>query len=238
MIGTKIEVTMGRHREFDVDKALDAALSVFWQKGYEGTSFEDLTRVTGVARPGLYSVFGNKEAFFRKALDRYDKTYMAFMSEALGEPKVRDVVRRILEGSLEVQTLNGASRGCLGVNGALACSDETEPIRQELIARRKATEAALRVRLERARQEGELTSSADCAMLASYVMTVNQGMAVQAKAGASKATLGAIVDHVLATWPCRTQKRGTRGKARTPGRTKIDARVRMDQIFHPADHRL
>lgn len=198
---------MGRHREFDVDKALEAALSVFWQKGYEGTSFEDLTRATGVARPGLYSAFGNKEALFRKALDRYDATYMSFMSDALAEPNSRDVVRRILEGSLAIQTLDGASRGCLGVNGALACSDEAEPIRLELIARRSAAETALRARLERARREGDLPASADCAMLASYVTTVNQGMAVQAKAGASRATLGAIVDHVLATWPSSENKR-------------------------------
>ncbi|WP_454915211.1 TetR/AcrR family transcriptional regulator [Xanthobacter sediminis] len=190
-----------------MDKALDAALTVFWQKGYEGTSFEDLTRATGVARPGLYSAFGNKEALFRKALDRYDTKYLHFMSEALHEPEVRDVVRRILEGSLEVQTLNGASRGCLGVNGALACSDDAEPIRQELIARRNASEAALRARLEHARQEGDLPPSADGAILASYVMTVAQGMAVQAKAGASKATLGAIVDYVLATWPSPTRRR-------------------------------
>ncbi len=192
---------MGRHREFDVDKALDAALAVFWDKGYEGASFEDLTRATGVARPGLYAAFGNKEALFRKALDRYDSRYMTFMSTALDEPNSRAVVQRILEGSLEVQTLNGANRGCLGINGALACSDEAESIRQELIRRRNATEAALRVRLERARQEGDLPRSADCAMLASYVMTISQGMAVQAKAGASKATLDAIIAHVLATWP-------------------------------------
>ncbi len=191
---------MGRHREFDPDKALEAALCVFWQKGYEGTSFEDLTRATDVARPGLYAAFGNKESLFLKALDRYDANYMTFMSEALDEPKARDVVRRILEGSLKVQTLNDVTRGCLGVNGALACSNESEPIRQELIARRSATEAALRARLERAREEGELPQSADCAMLAGYVMTVTQGMAVQAKAGASKATLNAIADHVLATW--------------------------------------
>lgn len=196
---------MGRHREFNIDEALDAALLVFWQKGYEGTSFEDLTRATGVARPGLYSAFGNKEALFRKALDRYDSTYMAFMSAALNAPRSREVVRRILEGSVEVQTLNGASCGCLGINGALACSDEAESIRQELIRRRNATEAALRARLKRSCQEGDLPRSADCAMLASYVMTISQGMAVQAKAGASKETLGAIVKHVLATWPLSTQ---------------------------------
>ena len=196
---------MGRHREFDVDRALDAALLVFWEKGYEATSFEDLTRVTGVAKPGLYSAFGNKEAFFRKALDRYNEKYMGFMSEALNAGTTREVIRRVLEGSLAVQTLDGASRGCL-INGALAGSDESESIRQELIARRKAREAALRSRLERAWEEGELPASADCAMLASYVMTINQGMAVQAKAGASRATLGAIIEHVLATWPAeRTQ---------------------------------
>lgn len=192
---------MGRHREFDVDEALDAALSVFWQKGYEGTSFEDLTNATGVARPGLYSAFGNKETLFRKALDRYDSKYMSFISEALSETRARDVVRRILEGSVEVQTLYSTNRGCLGINGALACSDEGEPIRKELVARRNATEAALRRRLQRARQEGDLPRSADCAVLASYIMTVNQGLAVQAKAGASKAMLRAIVEHVLTTWP-------------------------------------
>lgn len=62
---------------------------VFWQKGYEGTSFEDLTQATGVARPGLYSAFGNKKEFFAKALNLYDAKYMRFMSEALNEPTSR-----------------------------------------------------------------------------------------------------------------------------------------------------
>ncbi len=201
---------MGRHREFDMDEALDAALSVFWQKGYEGTSFEDLTNATGVARPGLYAAFGNKESLFLRALDRYDAKYMAFMSEALNEPKSRDVVRRILEGSVGVQTLRSTTRGCLGLNGALACSDEGEPIRKELIRRRNATEAALRARLERAKQEGDLPRSADCGMLAGYVMAVNQGLAVQAKAGAPKTKLVAIVQHVLATWPSSERSKNGR----------------------------
>jgi AcrR family transcriptional regulator len=192
---------MGRHREFDADEALDAALEVFWDKGYEGASFEDLTRATRVARPGLYSAFGNKEALFRKALDRYDERYMSFMSEALNAPTSREVVRAILQGSVAVLTLNGESRGCLGINGALACSSDSIAIQQELAARRKTGEAALRVRLEAARDQGELPASSDCAMLASYVMTVNQGMAVQAKAGTPKATLDALIEHVLSTWP-------------------------------------
>ena len=192
---------MGRHREFDTQKALDAALEVFWAKGYEGSSFEDLTRATGVARPGLYSAFGNKEAFFRKALDRYEELYMAFMAEALKANTTREVVKSILEGSAAVQTLGGESRGCLGVNGALACSDDSEPIRGELVARRKSTEAALRSRFEMAKDQGELPTYVDCAMLANYVMTINQGMAVQAKAGTPKSALDATIAHVLSTWP-------------------------------------
>lgn len=62
---------MGRNREFDIDQALDAALCVFWKKGYEGTSYTDLTQATGVERPALYSAFGNKEALFLRVLDRF-----------------------------------------------------------------------------------------------------------------------------------------------------------------------
>lgn len=191
---------MGRYREFDVDVALEAALSVFWKKGYEGTSFDDLTRATGVARPSLYATFGNKESFFRKALDRYDGTYMAFMADALKETKISNVIRLILEGALNTHTLEGESRGCLGINGALACSDNAEPIRQELINRRTRSEAALAERFEQAKTEGELSPSADGAALAKYIMMMTQGMAVQAKAGVSNDMLRPVVDHILSTW--------------------------------------
>lgn len=194
---------MGRHRQFEEGEALEAALSVFWQKGYEGTSFEDLTQATGVARPGLYSAFGNKEALFIKALDLYDAKYMAFISEALSEPTSIKVVERILRGSADVHTMDSAHPGCLGINGALACSDDAEPIRRELIRRRAATQLALRKRLERAQREGELPSLIDGATLASFVMAVSQGMAVQAKAGASKKELEGLVEYVLKTWPVR-----------------------------------
>ena len=74
---------MGRHREFDVVQALDAALRVFWRKGYEGASYADLTEATGVERPALYSAFGNKEALFRRALGRYYERYLDYLPEAL-----------------------------------------------------------------------------------------------------------------------------------------------------------
>ncbi|WP_034916854.1 TetR/AcrR family transcriptional regulator [Erwinia sp. 9145] len=192
---------MGRHRQFDENDALESALAVFWQKGYEGTSLDDLTQATGVARPGLYSAFGNKEQLFLKALDLYEAKYMGFMLDALKAATSRLVVERILNGSASLQTRNSSHLGCLGINGALACSEDAENIRCELIRRRTANEAALINRFEKARQEGDLAESQDCKALASFIMVLSQGMAVQAKAGVSRKTLNGMIEHALATWP-------------------------------------
>lgn len=192
---------MGRHREFDAEKVLDAALSVFWQKGYEGTSFEDLTMATRVARPGLYAAFGNKESFFLHALARYNEKYMGFMTSALEQGTARAVAAAILAGTIDLNTRYAESPGCLGTNGALACSDEGEPIRRELVRQRGLSEAGLKLRLDRAKEEGDLPPSADPATLAAMVMTVCQGIAVQAKAGTPKQALEAVAEAVLAGWP-------------------------------------
>ena len=192
---------MGRQREFDVDQALEAALGVFWRKGYEGTSYTDLTQATGVERPGLYSAFGNKEALFRQALARYYEHYLAFFTEALLQPTSRQVAEHILRGVAELNTRYPDRTGCLGIHGVLAGSDDSEPIRKTLIEARAGGETALRERFERAKTEGDLPESANCAALAAFVMAVTHGMAVQAKAGFSRETLEAVADQALSTWP-------------------------------------
>lgn len=194
---------MGRHRQFDPEQALEAALLVFWQKGYEGTSFEDLTQATGVARPGLYAAFGNKEALFRRALDLYEERYLGFLREALQAESSGAVVEGMLRGAVRLHTQCPSHAGCLGVTGALACSEEGESIRGELVRRRMEGQEALRARLERARAEGDLPETEEAATLAGYVMAVLQGMSVQAKAGATRGELEKIVEHVVARWPGR-----------------------------------
>src|SRR5438093_11447325 len=132
--------TVGRPRAFDVDEALDQALKVFWRKGYEGTSLPDLTRAMGINRPSLYAAFGNKEALFRKALDRYNDGPAAYVREALEEPTARAVVEALLRGAVEQLSSPRHPQGCLMVQGALSCGTTANPIRRELASRRRSEE--------------------------------------------------------------------------------------------------
>jgi AcrR family transcriptional regulator len=191
----------GRPRAFDIEEALDRAVRVFWQKGYEGASLDDLTGAMGISRPSLYAAFGDKETLFRKALDRYAEGPSAFVREALKEPTARAVVEHLLLGAVRSQTDPDTPPGCLMVHGALACGEGAETIRRELRARRSADEAALRRRLVRAKAEGDLPLEANPADLARYVVTVMRGMAVEAAGGASGHALRRVVRLALRAWP-------------------------------------
>jgi len=193
-------VPMGRPREFDVDQALDRALKIFWRKGYEGTTLPDLTRAMGINRPSLYAAFGSKEGLFCKALDRYAEGPAAYVREALKAPTARAVAERLLDGAVDVVTGRRNPRGCLMVQGALACGEAAESVRRELVSRRLAGEAAIRQRFERAIADGDLPADSDPADLARYVAAVSQGMAVQAAGGASRAELRRVAALALRAW--------------------------------------
>ncbi len=191
----------GRPRTFCAEQALDHAMKVFWEKGYEGSSLPDLTAAMGMNRPSLYAVFGNKQELFHKALERYGATRMGFFDRALALPTARAVVERVLIDYIAVQTEAGSPRGCLRINCALACGDDAQPVRDELAAARAGCELKLRQRLQRAVAEGDLAPDADPELLARYVMSLAQGMAVQASGGVTRAQLLPLVALAMRAWP-------------------------------------
>jgi AcrR family transcriptional regulator len=201
LAGTRVRAHLGRPRAFDPDTALEAALRVFWTKGYEGTALSDLTAAMGINRPSIYATFGNKEALFRKALDRYSAKMTGFTAEALKEPTARAVAEVLLAGTADLLSCPGNPKGCLMVQGALACGDEADPIRKELIARRATGEAALRERFARAKAEGDLAAGTDAGDLARYVVAVMHGMSVKSAGGASREELQGVIDFSLRGWP-------------------------------------
>jgi AcrR family transcriptional regulator len=194
-------VALGRPRAFDAEEALGKALKVFQRKGYEGSSIAELTDAMGINPPSLYAAFGSKEELFRKALDRYVGIREDFSHEALNAPTARAVVEQLLRGTADQLTDPQNPPGCLLVQGALSCGDAAEPVKKELCFRRVAEEVALRHRLERALEEGDLPKHVNVAGLARYIATVSQGMAVQAAGTATRADLHTVVDAVMQTWP-------------------------------------
>ena len=186
----------GRPREFDLDKALERAMQLFWRQGYEGTSLNDLTRELGVTRPSLYAAFESKEALFLRALDLYEAR-AGYREAALTARTASAYARALLEGAADLHGDKKNPPGCLGVQGALACAPESDAIRAELIRRRKIGEGIIRERLKRAKAEGDLPTEADPADLARYLSIVIYGITVQAAGGATRKELRSVAELAL-----------------------------------------
>ncbi|QGQ97691.1 TetR/AcrR family transcriptional regulator [Paenibacillus psychroresistens] len=191
----------GNFRTFDTDAALDRALEVFWERGYEGSSLTALTKAIGISRPSLYAAYGNKEELFQKVLDRYEVGPMMFRTYALQEPTARAVAERLLHGTIENIINEKTPKGCLFVQAALSCGEESEDIRQELNLRRASTEKALNRRFEQAIIDGDLPTYINPDRLARYVTTVQHGLCVQATGGSTREELLEVVDMAMMAWP-------------------------------------
>jgi len=195
--------TRGRPRAFDNEEALDRALKVFWTRGYEGASLNELTNALGINRPSLYAAFGNKEELFRKALARYLEGPVAYLREVMHETTARQVVEQFLLKSVDVLTDKNNPGGCMVVQGALSCGEGAAIIRQELINCRKSYEDEFCRRFEDAQAKGDLDRGIDTDSLAKYVATIHQGLSVQASSGATREELLAVVATVLKHWPSK-----------------------------------
>lgn len=192
---------MGRPRKFDLDEALDRAVLVFWQLGYERTTLTDLCEAMNINRPSLYAAFGTKEQLFHRALDRYANGPHAYEAEMLNLPTAREVAEGLLRGAVERQTGVDTPHGCLAVLGATTHPDTESPVARALIDARAAGEDAVRERFTRAKQDGDLPTDVDPAELAAYIRTVIYGMTVKAAGGATREELERVVQLAMRGWP-------------------------------------
>jgi AcrR family transcriptional regulator len=198
----------GRPRNFDKAEALDAALELFWKHGYEGTSMAMLTESIGVNVASLYAAFGNKESLFVQCVERYSELNGDLYPESLKKKKASDVARGILEGEVELVTRRGTPDGCLMIQGALTTSPDAERIRQMMTQMRAMAEKWMAARFRQAVAEGDLPSDSDPAALACYLMTLNSGLAVQAKSGVGKKRLLKVIEIAMRGWPVSEKAKG------------------------------
>lgn len=193
---------IGRPREFDRDAALQAAMLSFWRKGFAATSMNDLCEAMGIRSPSLYAAFGSKEALYLEAIQHYVRTVGPMVWAKLSAaPTAREGVEKMLLAATETLPEFGAiPGGCMAVLGAV--SDEwpaaiTDVVRQ---VRRDMLEM-LRSRLQAAVTEGELPASTDIEHLSRFYLSVFQGMAIQARDGATSADLKGIAASAMLVWP-------------------------------------
>ncbi len=200
-MATEVKRSRGRPRVFDMDEALEKALKIFWERGYEGTSLAELTETLGINKPSLYAAFGNKEELFHKVLRKYATGPVAFVKDVINEPTARKVAETFLAKAAEFLTDPLHPKGCMIVQGALSSSESAELVKNLLIKHRISYENLLAGRFAQAKIDGDLSSDANPKYLAKYLATLHQGMSVQATSGATKDELLEIANLALNVWP-------------------------------------
>lgn len=190
---------MAGAKQFDPEEALYRAMLVFWRKGYDGTSVQDLEAATGLGRGSLYNAFGGKESLFLTILVRYGERFGAPPLRHLAEEDVREGLRRTLDAQVERLTQPGIPRGCLIVNTALA-EDGSDRIGDRVTGAVRGMEVAFAAAFDRARAAGQIAES-DVAGLASFYASVMVSLAAMHKARCGRETLERIAGTAMRAWP-------------------------------------
>ena len=187
-------------RSFDRAEALRRAMEIFWEHGYEGTSIGDLTTAMGIRPPSLYAAFGSKEALFREAVALYEGMEGEPLRALHDAATAREGVEAMLRAHVRSYTVSGRPTGCMVVLAATTFTPSTAGIRDFLAEERRAGSAVVRERLARGQVDGDVPPDADTGALAAYVMSVQYGLSLQARDGATRNELDTVVDCVLAGW--------------------------------------
>lgn len=188
---------MARPRRFEPDAVLDAARDLFWARGYEGTSLDDITRATGVNKPSLFAAFGDKSELFHMVLDRYHAMLLAHARLTLrADVPARDAVRAWLMGFVPACSGAKGRRGCLSANAAVA--PPTEGAADRVASYNRAVEALLRQVLERGRKDGEFDAAFDARATARALLAMQLGLMNLARQQPSAGETKAAVERILA----------------------------------------
>src|SRR5947208_2800119 len=195
-------MAIGRPRAFDREQALQRAIDVFWEHGYDATSVALLSQAMGITAPSLYSAFGDKRTLFLEALERYLTTFGAFTARALTEePTAHRAITRLLHDAADAYTRPDHPQGCLLITAATNCTPQSDNIRGQLRDIRAAGANAVEEKITAAIGAGELPADTEARALATYYSAVIQGMSAKARDGATRDDLHAIAATAMRAWP-------------------------------------
>jgi AcrR family transcriptional regulator len=195
----------GRPKNFDRSVALHQAMKLFWERGYEGASFDDLTAAMGLSASSFYNSFGSKERLYQEATE----AYMAaagkwFTGELNADTDTKTAFHRLLTAAAREFTRNDLPTGCMI---SLACTQVPPALtclRETMVGYRGAAQSAMAARIQRGIDEGDVPKDTDVEALAAFYSALSRGLAVQARDGASRERLQEIVEVGMRAWPSDT----------------------------------
>jgi AcrR family transcriptional regulator len=194
--------TRGRPKSFDRAVALQQAMKLFWERGYEGASLDDLTAAMGISPSSFYNSFGSKERLYQEATEAYMACASKwFAGELQADTDAKTAFRRLLIAAAREFTQNDLPTGCMislagtHVPPALTC------MRDAMAGHRWAAQSAMAARIQRGVDEGDVPKDTDVGALAAFYSALSRGMAVQARDGASRERLLEIAELGMRAWP-------------------------------------
>jgi AcrR family transcriptional regulator len=185
----KTSVKAGRPTEFDTDHALDVAMRLFWERGYEGTSMADLSLAMGIHPSSIYAAFGDKQALFALAAKRYADVPAQYMVKALEQPTLRSFILAAFDNTVEFLGSKDHPSSCFTLTGAISCGADKESAKILMREMRLQNEAAIKARLLRARKAGEFPKEENVDDYTRYLSSLLSGLAVQAANGSTRTEL-------------------------------------------------
>ncbi|MGU7773363.1 TetR/AcrR family transcriptional regulator [Burkholderia sp. MR1-5-21] len=207
----------GRPSTFDRAEALDRAMKLFWEQGYEGTSFDQLIQAMGISPSSFYNAFGSKEQLYNEATDAYlSLSEVWFAGRLFGTADTREAFEKLLEATVAEFTRNSHPSGCMISLAGTHVPPDLASIRQTMAGHRANAEEMMAQRLRKGVEDGDLPPDTDVPALAAFYSAVTRGMAVQARDGGGPQKLKAIADVAMQAWPApkgrarSARPRGTR----------------------------
>ncbi|MDR3416088.1 MAG: TetR/AcrR family transcriptional regulator [Nevskia sp.] len=192
---------MGRPRQFDVEQAVHTAAGLFWSKGFDGTSVQELTEAMDITPPSFYFAFGNKEALFRRAVEDYQQILARIAEQAVRQDSARAMVECLLTGFVDLFTDPAHAPGCLILNNALPIVDG-HPFRRRFAEQREALRLQVqRVLEDRARTGRRGLKEGAAKVQSRLIVSLIWGFAVEAQSGVSRLDLRRAARAAAALWP-------------------------------------
>jgi TetR/AcrR family transcriptional regulator, transcriptional repressor for nem operon len=189
---------MARNKSFDTEETIAQAMQIFWLKGYQATSVEDLVNFLGINRQSMYDTFGDKHQLFKLALQKYRSNYgQMTIQTILGEGDIRTKLFNLLNGVIETAQQDPAQKGCMMVNVATELAPQDAEIAQIVAENRQKIENAIAQALLEAQEKGEISNKHSAQALAAFFFNTFSGMQVLARSNAPKNTMTEIMEVAL-----------------------------------------